>query len=208
VDREVGEAAQRKRREVREACAILGILEVHFLEHDDDVLLEREPLIRQIADLIQACRPDIVITHHPAEQGGVGHTHSVCAATTLAAIGAAAGRLRGSALRPHRVAQVFFMGVPAAGAPADVLSAARGVWCDVYVDITDVIERKVAALDRMRSQQYDGPYARKRVECVDGHFGLFAGVAYAEPFTSMHPQVYDRLPLTAITREKAREPLD
>ena len=67
----------------------------------------------------------------------------------------------------------------------DVLTAGMTVWCDVCVDIADVIERKVAALDLMRGQKYDGPYARKRVETVDAHFRMFSGVAYAEPFTSM-----------------------
>ncbi|MEE2658909.1 MAG: PIG-L deacetylase family protein [Candidatus Latescibacterota bacterium] len=208
VDGEVREVVEEKRDEVREACALMGIDEVHFLEHDDDVLMEREDLIRQIADIIQESRPDIVITHHPWERGGVSNTHSLCASMTLSAIDAAGGLLRASSRRPHRVGQVFFMGVMAACAPLDVLTGGMSVWCDVYVDITDVIERKVAALDLMRGQNYDGPYARKRVESVDGHFGLFSGVAYAEPFTSMHPQVYDRLPLTPHTRIKAHEATD
>ncbi len=205
VDKRVDEAADEKCAEVRQACGLMGIEEVHFLEYADDILLEREDLIRQIADLIQACRPDIVITHHPLEMGGVAGTHAICAKMTLSAIDAASGLLQNASRRPHRVMQVFFMGVQPACAPTDVLSAGMTVWCDVYVDITDVIERKVAALDMMRGQNYHGPYARKRVECVDGHFGLFSGVAYAEPFTSMRPQVYDRLPLTPHTRRRADE---
>ena len=208
VDEEVDRAVDEKRGEVRRACALMGIEEVHFLEYDDDILQEREDLIRQIADLIQACRPDVVITHHPFERGGMPNTHSTCARMTLAAIDAAAGLLRNSTRRPHRVAQIFFMGVQPAGAPTDVLTAGMTVWCDIYVDITDVIDRKIAALDMMRGQNYDGPYARKRVESVDGHFGLFSGVAYAEPFTSMRPQVYERLPLTPHSRLRAEEPLE
>ena len=206
VDDEVEEIVAQKRDEVREACALMGIEEVHFLEYDDDILIQREDLVRQIGELIQECQPDIIITHHPWERGGVSNTHSLCADMTLLAIDAAAGMLRGSSRRPHKVGQVFFMGTPAAFASLDVLTAGMAVWCDVYIDITDVIERKVAALDLMRGQGYDGPYARKRAEAVDGHFGLVVGVAYAEAFTSMHPQVYDRLPLTPHTRVKASEP--
>ena len=205
MDGEIEAVVHEKRDEVREACALMGIEEVHFLEYDDDILIEREELIRQIADLIQECRPDVVITHHPYERGGVSNTHSKCANLTLSAIDAAHGLMRDSTRRPHQVGQVFFMGVMAACAPMDVLTAGMTVWCDVYVDITDVIERKVQALDLMRGQNYDGPYAHKRVESVDGHFGLFSGVAYAEPFTSMNFQVYDRLPITPHTRIKARE---
>ena len=206
VDEEVGGIVDEKRDEVRQACDLMGIGEVHFLEYSDDILLEREDLIRQLADLIQECRPDIVITHHPFEGGGLTNVHTSCTRMTLSAIDAASGLLTDSTRRPHRVAQIFFMGVMAACAPIDVLTAGMTVWCDVYVDITDVIERKVAALDLMRGQSYDGPYARKRVEAVDGHFGLFCGVAYAEPFTSMRPQVYQRLPLTPHSRRKACEP--
>lgn len=35
---------------------------------------------------------------------------------------------------------------------------------NVFVDVTDAIDRKVRALDIMKSQQYEGPYARKSVE--------------------------------------------
>ena len=206
VDDEVDQVADEKRDEVQEACSLMGIDEVHFLEYSDDILIIREDLVRQIADLIQEVRPDIVITHHPWERGGVSNTHSQCASMTLLGIDAAAGILRDSSRRPHKVGQVFFMGVMAACAPMDVLTAGQTVWCDVYIDITDVVERKIAALDLMRGQTYDGPYARKRVEAVDGHFGMFCGVAYAEPFTSMLPQVYDRLPITPHTRIKASEP--
>ncbi|MCK5118454.1 MAG: PIG-L family deacetylase [Candidatus Latescibacteria bacterium] len=160
VDREVHETLDEKRDEVRGACAVMGVKDVRFLEYDDDILLAREDLIRRIADLVQETRPDIVITHHPYDRGGVANTHSECAAMTLAAIDAAGGLLRNSTRRPHRVAQVFFMGVEPACASKDVLAAGMTIWCDVYVDITDVIERKIAALDMMVSQNYQGAYAR------------------------------------------------
>ena len=41
----------------------------------------------------------------------------------------------------------------------------------VYVDITDVVDKKVKALDCLASQRYDGDYARKRAESVDGYWG-------------------------------------
>jgi LmbE family N-acetylglucosaminyl deacetylase len=205
MDEAIEQGIDDKRQEVEDACALLGIQDVRFLEVDDHILTPNADLIRKIADVILDVRPDIIITHHPWEQGGTPTTHTVCASMTLSAIDAAATLLHGSTAPPHRVAQIFFMGVMPACADLDVLAAGSTVWCDVYVDITDVIERKVAALDKMQTQQYAGVYARKRIEAVDGHFGMFMGVAYAEPFSSMRPQVHHRLPLTPHTRRKATE---
>ena len=55
---------------------------------------------------------------------------------------------------------------------------------DLYVGITDVIEKKVQALNHISSQFYSGPYSRKRAETDDSAHGHSAYVAYAEQFFS------------------------
>ena len=67
---------------------------------------------------------------------------------------------------------------------------------DVFIDITDVIEKKLAALDCLVSQGYAGAYARKRLEASDGAFGTRARVAYAEPFITLRSETHYYLPVT------------
>ena len=82
----------------------------------------------------------------------------------------------------------------------DVLMKKRlGILADNGIklkDITDVIEKKLAALDCLVSQGYGGAYARKRIETSDGAFGTAAGCAYAESFISMNAELHYYLPLT------------
>ena len=66
---------------------------------------------------------------------------------------------------------------------------------------TDVVERKVKALDHLVSQRYDGVYARKRAEAADGWKGTRVDVPYAETFVPMIPEVHRYLPVMASTLE-------
>ena len=69
----------------------------------------------------------------------------------------------------------------------------------IYVDITDVVDRKVKALDHLASQHYDGMYARKRAECADGWKGTRVDIPYAETFIPMIPEVHRYLPIMQST---------
>ena len=71
-----------------------------------------------------------------------------------------------------------------------------GYYNDVFIDITDVVEKKLAALDCLVSQGYGGAYARKRIEASDGAFGIAGGVAYAEGFISLKAETHYYLPVT------------
>ena len=69
---------------------------------------------------------------------------------------------------------------------------------DVFIDITDVVEKKLAAMDCLVSQGYGGAYARKRIETSDGAFGQAGGVAYSEGFIACtrRPTTFCRSPTT------------
>jgi hypothetical protein len=101
--------------------------------------------------------------------------------------------------------QVFYWGTGAAGVPRNVWEARGGYYNDVFVDITDVVEKKLAALDALVSQGYGGAYARKRIETSDGAFGTAGGVAYAEGFISMNAETHYHLPVSDYARRAARE---
>ena len=75
---------------------------------------------------------------------------------------------------------------------------------DVFVDITDVADKKLAALDTLVSQGYDGAYARKRIEASDGAFGVAASTAYAEGFISLMSAVHYYLPLSDYALKNAK----
>jgi hypothetical protein len=69
-----------------------------------------------------------------------------------------------------------------------------------------VIHLKLEALNKLKSQQYDGTYARKRIEVVDGGLGFSVGVSYAEAFITYLPEVYHTLPISNHLRRRACEP--
>jgi hypothetical protein len=118
------------------------------------------------------------------------------------AMGHAAGVDPGDQTPPHRVAQAFFFGQGAASVRAGLWDAAGGYTNDVFVDITDVIDKKFAAMECLVSQGYAGAYNRKRTENGDGAFGG-GSVAYGEGYIRMSQEVHYFLPLTSYARRRA-----
>ena len=106
--------------------------------------------------------------------------------------------------RPTRAAQVFYFGIGAASTRHGLWDQTGGFACDVFVDITDVAEKKLAALDALVSQGYGGAYARKRIETSDGAFGLAGDCAYGEGFISRNPTTHYYLPVTDRALRQAR----
>jgi LmbE family N-acetylglucosaminyl deacetylase len=206
LDRLMEERMQVKHQEVVDACKIMGYGDdVRFLTYTDSVLTVKEDIVESIARVVREVRPQIVITSHPYENGGIADQHAVTAQLTIFAVNAAGSVGRGDPNKPWNVTQIFFMGTPLALRRMTVLAAEATVYPDVYVDVTDVIEKKIRALDCLKSQQYNGAYARKRVESVDGSFGMFMRVPYAEAFISYKPQLYNTLPLGPLALDRAGE---
>jgi LmbE family N-acetylglucosaminyl deacetylase len=202
----VKQAAEKKEREVREACGILGIADLRFIEMEDDFVLLSRELVTAIARVIRDVRPHILVTSHPFEDGGVASAHATIGHAAVSAAHMAGGLVSGDESAPHRVAAIYFMN-PLQGIEHVSMSVAVHGHVDLYVDITDVIEKKVRALDCIRSQHYHGWYSRKRAESEDGHWGVAATVPYAEAFQRHRPMVTRTLPLSDYEILKAQEPL-
>lgn len=200
----MNERADLKAEETRRACALLGVEDVTFFGADDAVLLVTEALVRRLASLLREKRPDIVLTHFPREGDGIVNPHAIAGQIVLGAIALAGSVDPGDRNPPHKVAQVFFFGTGAAALPRNVWSAGGGYYNDIFIDIGDVIEQKLAALDCMVSQGYGGAYARKRIETSDGAFGNAGGVAYAEGFIAMNAETHYHLPVTDYALNAAR----
>ena len=202
----IQERSRVKHHEVTEACEIMGFTDVRFLNFEDSVLTLREDLMQEIAKVIRDVKPDIIITHYPFDNGGITDHHAITGQLVLNAITSAANLWPDDPNPPHRVAQVFFMAIPTGVFRGSCLAGETRCFPDVYIDIADVIERKVRALDKIASQQYSGRYARKAIEATEGHAGFFMRVAYAEPFIRYRPEILDYLPVSENRLAWANEP--
>ena len=203
VEQYVAQAVEEKLEEVRRACRILGFDDVRDLGFEDDDILVSQDKIEAIADVIRAVKPDLLITHHPFESGGF-KMHGTAGQCALYAWQLAQGAGRGQQER-HPIPCIYFMN-PTAYIGNNSLEYAGTARVDLYIDITDVIDKKVEALDQISSQYYGGAYARKRAETADGSYGNSALVAYAEPFQRFNPQVRYTLPITDAELERIEEP--
>jgi len=202
----IHERVEVKRREVAAACKILGFSDIRFLNHDDSVLTLKEDLMQEIAKVIREVKPHVLITHYPLENGGIASHHAITGQLVLNALGSASNVWPEDPNPPWRVTEVYFKAIHTALIQRNVLTHLSRGFPTVYVDITDVIDLKVKALDQIKSQQYDGAYARKSRETLEGAFGHIAGVAYAEAFIRYSVTVHDYLPVSHYGLERANEP--
>ncbi len=193
MEAHVQAAVEEKLDETRRACRILGFDDVRDLGFEDDDVLVTQEKITAIAEVIREVKPDVIISHHPYETGGL-KMHGTIGQSTIYASQLANGAGRGTQQR-HPVPSIYFMN-PIAYVGSNSLEYASTSRIDLVVDISDVIDRKVQALDQIGSQYYGGPYARKRAEAEDGHFGGKGLVAYGEAFQRFTPMVRYTLPVT------------
>ncbi len=198
----VAASREKKLAEVQRGCAILGITDIRTLDHDDDMEMLTQELVIEIGEQIREVKPDILITHHPHEDGGYKLHGSVGQAVLYAYRYAdGAGRTK---TQPHRVRSIYLMNplVVDHGAGLGSLGTGR---VDLFVDITDVIDKKIRAMDCIASQYYGGPYSRKRAEVEDGGMGYHAEVPYAEAFQRFFPWVCYTLPISDFELHKMEE---
>jgi LmbE family N-acetylglucosaminyl deacetylase len=199
----IDDIAAHKWDELRRAADIVGIHKLIGLDGDDRVASLRESVVDQVAEHVAAERPDVVICDYPLNPVVASNTHTVATTTLLAALGRTGNYLRNLDGRSEfHVRQVFFTSLPVFA--TDGLST-FGVRNDVFVDITPVVGKKVAAMDCFDSQGYSGLFARKLIEANNGEFGRAAGVNFAEAYYRMNNETHDLLPVTAAAM--AEDPL-
>ena len=114
-----------KSNEVRTACKILGVEDIHFFGEDDAVLLVRKETVRRLAELLRELKPDVVLPHFPKENDALTNAHAITGQIVMHAISLAASVDPGDRHPPHRVAAVYFFGTGAAGVPARRAAMAR-----------------------------------------------------------------------------------
>ncbi|MGB8644316.1 MAG: PIG-L deacetylase family protein [Anaerolineae bacterium] len=157
--------------EQRAAAAVLGVKEVEFLHFPDGELFNTLDVRREIVRAIRQFKPRIVVTSDPLayiRPNGINHPdHRAAGTATLDAIFPAAGNrmyfpeLLTEGLDPHTPREVW-LSIP----------NEPGEW----VDVTDTIDIKIAALREHQSQIKDMDGMAKRIRerlrraDIDGEF--------------------------------------
>tara|TARA_B100001123_G_scaffold234245_1_gene262875 strand:+ start:2998 stop:3861 length:864 start_codon:yes stop_codon:yes gene_type:complete len=204
IEKIMEERSDLKAEEVRKACAIIGVDDITFFGADDAVLLVTPEVVKRLAMVFREKRPDLILTHFPREADGITNAHAVAGQIVMHAIRVAANVDPEDSNPPVRVARVFYFGAGAARLRSNLWDADGGYYNDVFIDISDVIKKKLATLDCLVSQGYGGAYARKRLETNDGAFGVSGGVPYAEGFISDGSETFYHLPVSDYTLERSR----
>jgi LmbE family N-acetylglucosaminyl deacetylase len=162
------------------ACALLGVQEVLFLDYPDGVLEPTLALRRDLTRTIRRLKPDRVVCGDPSVMfygdGYINHPdHRAAAEAALYAVFPSAPtrpifpELLAEGFDPHQVKEVY------------MTSDAAHV--NTYVDISETMERKIAALRCHTSQVDPGDGSWLRAWAAED--GKAAGLPYAEAFRVM-----------------------
>ncbi len=165
--------AEIRRAEQRAACAMLGVREVVFLGYEDGQLQPDLDLRRDLVRAIRQFKPEVVITWNPMNlffgDRYINHPdHRAAAQATIDAVAPASAMplLWPETGAPHQVRQVYI---------------SAGDEANTWVDITEVIDLKVAALKQHASQMGDWD-PTERIKGRGAEVGKPKGLAYAESY--------------------------
>lgn len=183
-------------RSVRNACSILGLEDVRFLEYEGEWIVHNEKLLAAAASLIQEVRPHILVTHNPMEDGGAFDHATVGKLAIEAAYVAEGARRQGRA--PHHVGQIYFFCPPGMTTWLDAMTAVR--YPAIMIDVANQMEKKVRAYAQLAEQYIDLAKSTKIMEAVCGSPGLHARAPYVETFQPYRPEVYTTLPISEHNR--------
>ncbi len=165
--------AEIRRAEQRAACATLGVSEVVFLGYDDGQLQPTLDLRRDLVRVIRQYKPEVVIAWDPTRlfvgDDYINHPdHRAAAQAALdAAVPASAMPLLWPEVgAPHGVRQVYVYGHDEP---------------NMWVDVRETIEQKIAALKQHASQMGDWD-PTERIKEWNAETGKEKGLAYAENY--------------------------
>jgi LmbE family N-acetylglucosaminyl deacetylase len=165
--------------------------------------------IEQIATVIRAVKPDILLTHIP---WGEMQTQAIDVHAALGQMTRMAARYCSDSLpqidgmAPHHVKGIYYF--PMMGMADTAFNLGYGTVCDIWVDITPVVEKKIHAIEMLVSQGYQGSCARKILEAREGRWGSLCGCSYAEPWVRDRAVRYSHLPVRPEDLDKKYVPND
>jgi LmbE family N-acetylglucosaminyl deacetylase len=171
--------AETRRKEQEDAAVLLGARKVHFLGYEDGNLELNNKLRKDLVRLIRQTRPDTVIVMDPtmvysSEHGMLNHPdHRVAGQATLDAVYPQARdylsypELLEEQLEPHKVTHVLLTNFEKQ---------------NCFVDISETIDLKLAAIDCHISQFTDVPGIHEMVKSMAAKSGQMCSSKYAEGF--------------------------
>jgi LmbE family N-acetylglucosaminyl deacetylase len=179
-DSTVGSQAlsETRRAEQRSALESLGGKNVEFLNYIDGELEVTQALKRDIVAVIRRVKPDVVITIDPsflysAEHRLINHPdHRAAGQATIDAVFPLACNSKAFPkqlikLEPHKTKTLLLINFDG---------------CNHYTDVSDVFDKKVAAI-RCHHSQYDGhPETAENVRAMAQKVGQSCGCELAESF--------------------------
>lgn len=172
---EPAQLARERASELESSSALIGLASVENLGFPDGELTDSSGFRQTLVERVRSMRPDVVCGHDPTAvffgQAYFNHRdHRIAGAALLDAVAPAAAL-------PH-----YF---PDAGPPHQVSTVLLSATLepDEWVDISDTLETKAAAVECHRTQfaGQDG-WAGEAVRQRAAEEGRRAGVAYAEGF--------------------------
>lgn len=145
------ELATTREREQRNACEVLGVRSVTFLGYLDATLVPDLNLRRELTRVIRRIKPDVLMCQDPTMRYGgqryINHPDHIAAGeASLAAVFPSARDIKtfpellAEGLEPHITPEIYIYGARDA---------------DLWVDISDTIDTKIAALREHKSQVGD-----------------------------------------------------
>jgi LmbE family N-acetylglucosaminyl deacetylase len=162
-----------RRAEQRAACETLGVSNVVFLGYDDGQLQPTLDLRRDLVRAVRQYKPEVVVAWDPRRWYGdddyINHPdHRAAAQAALDAVAPASSMplLWPETGAPHQVRQVYIFGKDQP---------------NTWVDITETIEQKIAALKQHASQlgEWD---PTEMIKGWSAETGKEKGLAYAESY--------------------------
>jgi ABC-type sugar transport system ATPase subunit len=152
----------------------VGVSEVVFLRIGDGEVMPDLDLKEKIVRQLRIHRPDVVITHDPFRPYSLHSDHRGVGMSTVDAVYPTARdplhyhhHLTEEGLEPHKTAELWLANpeVP-----------------DLYVDITETVDKKIYALKAHKSQVGDGEHLDERIRQRTADVGAPEGLAHAEAF--------------------------
>ncbi len=167
------EANVRAKREAAAAHQVLGVAKTHFLEFpaaELDTIQHRE-LNRAIAELMRDVAPDVVFVPFP---GDIHKDHQIVFESSLVAVRPTGGRVPESVYAYETLSETNW------NAPYLTPSFAPNVW----MDITEHLDTKLAAMKKYASQlkQFPNERSERSLRALAELRGSTVGVEAAEAF--------------------------